>query len=273
MKLETAAERRIDHLFHYQPFDLDRLNNLLETRTVFLSNASCFNDPWDCKPYFDFTNLDDPVVYERQVEWFVRVARRQTPNISEARIHVLTEQLRDRVFLEGKIHEMATISGSIAQRYRIYCLTTNPTSTLMWSHYAKNHTGICLGFCCQNRVFCGALRVEYLDTFPMIDVTDDSIETSLLPLLAKSSEWHYEEEYRLIAQEEAETNCEGTLMTQENRMSIPRDALVYVIVGCLMPRCQREDVNRLVREHAEGINLLQAVRVPSRYQLALEQLK
>ena len=56
-------------------------------------------------------------------------------------------------------------------------------------------------------------------------------------------------------------------------MSIPRDALVYVIVGCLMPRCQREDVNRLVREHAEGINLLQAVRVPSRYQLALEPLK
>ena len=55
-------------------------------------------------------------------------------------------------------------------------------------------------------------------------------------------------------------------------MSIPRDALVYVIVGCLMPRCQREDVNRLVREHAEGTNLLQAVRVPSRYQLALEPL-
>src|ERR1039458_3080564 len=27
---------------------------------------------------------------------------------------------------------------------RIYCLTPDPCSTLMWSHYAENHRGICL---------------------------------------------------------------------------------------------------------------------------------
>lgn len=32
------------------------------------------------------------------------------------------------------------LQAELARR-RIYCLTPDPLSTLMWSHYAKNHTG------------------------------------------------------------------------------------------------------------------------------------
>ena len=266
MKLETVTDLGIEYLFHYQPLDPARFENLLKTRTIFLSNPSSFNDPWDCKPYYDFTNLDNP----RLMEWFVRVFARHTPNISEAKVRDLAEQLGDRPFLERKIHEMANISDVIERRYRIYCLTINPISTLMWSHYAKNHTGICLGFRCRNDIFCGSLRVEYRDTFPLIDITDDSPETLLLPLLAKAATWRYEQEYRLIAQEKAEKIGEGTLTTQENKISIPKNALACVIVGCLMPARQRENVSRLVHKYAEGVHLQKAVRVPNRYQIALE---
>jgi hypothetical protein len=170
------------------------------------------------------------------------------------------------------IHDMATVSERIERQYRVYCVTTIPTSTLMWSHYAQNHTGICLGFRCCNHVFGSALRVEYSDTFPLIDVADDGVKASLLPFLAKSADWSYEEEYRLIAQEEAEKDGEDTLITRNSILRIPEDALACIILGCRMAEPEQEAVRRLIQEHAQGVELQQAVRVPNKYQLRLETL-
>ena len=273
MEIVTAASRRIERLYHYQRFDRSRLEELLRTRSIFLSDASRFNDPWDCKPYFDFTRLDDPVFYERQVHWFDRVARKNTAYLSNEEFRRRAARLRsDRPFLERMIHDMATVSDEMERRYRVYCLTTNPTSTLMWSHYAQNHTGICLGFRCRNHVFGSAFRVEYSETFPLIDVADDGMEASLLPFLAKSAGWSYEEEYRLIAQEEAAMNADDTLITRSNMLPIPEGALACIVVGCLMLESEREVVRRLIQEHAQGVQLQQAVRVPNHYQLTLETL-
>ncbi len=273
MEIVTAAHNRIERLYHYQSFNSDRLEKLLSAKAIYLSNSASFNDPWDCKPYFDYTKLDDAEFRERQIEWLIRAARRNTPSLSVQECQRRADRLRlDRPLLERMIHEMATVSDAMEQRYRIYCLTPNSTSTLMWSHYAQNHTGICLGFECRNDVFSGALKVEYLNTFPLIDIADDGTEASLLPFLAKSADWSYEAEYRLIAQEEAEATADDTLITRNNQMSIPDGALACIIVGCLMPEPERGAVSRLVQEHAQCVQLQQAVRVPNHYQLALEPM-
>jgi hypothetical protein len=39
----------------------------------------------------------------------------------------------------------------LAER-RIYCLTPKADSTLMWSHYADNHCGVCLEFSVANNM-------------------------------------------------------------------------------------------------------------------------
>ena len=273
MERVTAARRRIENLYHYQRFDRGRLEEILRTGNIFLSNASRFNDPWDCKPYFDFTRLDDPIFFERQVQWFDRAARKNTAYLSEEEFRRRAARLRsDRPFLERMIHDMATVSDAMEQEYRVYCLTTNPTSTLMWSHYAQNHTGICLGFRCHNQVFGSALRVEYSDTFPLIDLANEGMEASLLPFLAKSADWSYEEEYRLIAQEEAANKGDDTLITRSNLLPIPEDALACIVVGCQMLESEREVVRRLIQEHAQAVQLQQAVRVPNHYQLTLKAL-
>jgi Protein of unknown function (DUF2971) len=273
MEIETAGSRRIERLYHYQHFDHRRLEELLRTRSIFLSDPSSFNDPWDCKPYFDLTGLDDPIVYEQRVQWFIRAARKYGPYRSEEEYRCCAARLRsDRQLLEQMVHQMTTVWEPMARQYRVYCLTTIPTSTLMWSHYAKNHGCICLGFRCRNYVFCGALRVQYSDTFPLIDVADDSMEASLLTFVAKSAEWSYEEEYRLIAQEQEEYDGEDTLITRNSMLRIPEDALACIVVGCQMREPEREVVRRLIQEHAQGVQLQQAVRVPNHYQLTLEPL-
>jgi hypothetical protein len=67
----------------------------------------------------------------------------------------------DRAFLERCIYQMSGIASEIQKRYRVYCLTTKPADTLMWSHYAENHTGICLEFGCANDVLRNARQVVY----------------------------------------------------------------------------------------------------------------
>jgi Protein of unknown function (DUF2971) len=274
MEIVTAGSHRIERLYHYQRFKHDWLEELLKTKTIFFSDPSSFNDPWDCKPYFDVTRLSDPAVYEQHVQWSIRAMKDGDTDISEEELRRRATRLRlDRPFLEEQIREIGqTLHEPIARQYRVYCLTTIPTSTLMWSHYAQNHTGICLGFRCRNHVFCGALRVEYLDTFPLMDMADDSQEASLLPFRAKSSVWSYEDEYRLIAQEEAEGDGNDTLITRNNMLRVPEDALACVIVGCQMKEPERQVVRRLIEEYAQGVHLQQAVRVPNHYQLTLETL-
>jgi hypothetical protein len=71
----------------------------------------------------------------------------------------------------------------------------------MWSHYTESHKGLCLEFCTRNAVFATAYQVAYSKAYPVFDVTSSDTESNLLPLLAKSASWAYEEEYRLISQE------------------------------------------------------------------------
>src|SRR5205085_3407282 len=123
-----------------------------------------------------------------------RVARQPDSKLREKEHAKLVARMRsDRTYLASLIHQMSGINTSIQDRYRVFCLTTKPTNILMWSHYADNHHGICLQFSCRNSVFLNALKVEYSEAYPLLDLTEDD---DLLPLLAKAVAWSYEDEYR-----------------------------------------------------------------------------
>jgi len=48
----------------------------------------------------------------------------------------------------------------MVSKRRIYCLTPDPDSILMWSHYDEHHLGICLEFGVDNPLFAKALQHE-----------------------------------------------------------------------------------------------------------------
>jgi hypothetical protein len=65
-------------------------------------------------------------------------------------------------------------------------------------------------------VLNSALQVVYCETYPPLDLADDDPRTVLLPLITKAKAWWYEEEYRLIAQEESEALTRESLITKDN---------------------------------------------------------
>lgn len=264
----TAFEEGRRVLYHWQPFNEERLARTLKDLVVYCSSPGDFNDPWDCKPFFNTEILNDPEENEKHVAWAADLCRRQTP-MSEKDIEAMKETLRnDPARAAALVTEISDSSGpTIARRYRVYCLGPDVGNLLMWAHYADSHRGVCLEFSLRNDVMCSALKCEYLKEFPIMRLHRNEDADALRVLLAKAEPWGYEKEYRIVAQEREHAVCTGTLMTDKGFLKLPKGALVSVIVGC---QGDHEMVSAMVRELALDVKVKRAVRVQNRYALNIE---
>jgi hypothetical protein len=81
----------------------------------------------------------------------------------------------------------------------LLCFAGDWSEPVMWSHYAKKHTGICLGFDVSRSL---VQQVSYQDNrilaalgpTPMPDKLSEELQQQLL--CTKSGGWRYEDEYR-----------------------------------------------------------------------------
>ena len=211
------------------------------------------------------------------MQWFDCTDRKYNTHLSDAEHSERTERARtDRNFLEGVINESSRgISNDTFERYRVYCLSTKADNTLMWSHYAARHTGICLEFDCRNRYFCAALRVHYCSNYPVHDLSDNDLETVLLPWLVKSDSRSYENGLSVIAQERM-TNPpppSGVLVSRNGLLKIQPGLLRSVIMGCSIQPDAEAHIRRLVATRVfPPVVLKRAVRKANRYELTIDDV-
>lgn len=272
MKLVTAVAAGVPSLFHYQPFDVDRLRPILREGTLYFSNPADFNDPWDCQPWFNTTRLSEPAVIEKHVQYYIRITRAHRPDVPEDEIQRRAAILRtDHGFHRTRIEECsAAMSAAIRNEYRVYCLTPHGSSELMWAHYTNKHRGICLEFSTRNPMFCQALQVSYSVDYPMLDLTATDDPDVLAPLLYKSAVWSYENEYRLVAQEQATSTGHDTLIAKNNLVQMPRGSLTSIIVGCLAPDSTVAELKAVMNQCGVSVPLKRAIRAADQYKLQLE---
>lgn len=117
--------------------------------------------------------------------------------------------------------------NNILDRIKVVCLTTNNDNTLMWSHYADKHQGICIEYditsIFSRRNFI-LKKINYNKIFKNYDVKNyllfNSIKTSdnknidyaIDAFTVKSKDWEYEDEYRILFYDEKNENPNGTLI-------------------------------------------------------------
>ncbi|MDR6462676.1 DUF2971 domain-containing protein [Chryseobacterium sediminis] len=81
----------------------------------------------------------------------------------------------------------------------VLSLSTQNNNILMWSHYTENHKGVCFGFEFSEDAFSKTKRVRYQSHYDDIWAwlhTDEEVVDRIL--FSKSSDWQYEDEYRII---------------------------------------------------------------------------
>jgi hypothetical protein len=258
----TAASAGLNFLYHYQEFNPAHLTTVLRDSKVYCSDPSSMNDPWDFKPAFDFQPmLIDPGNMKRMFTAFRQAAKPDalaTPLTVVMERNVAADENELRRFLA---HASAKLSIELCKR-RIYCLTPLPDSILMWSHYSRNHTGICLEFLVHNPLFGMALKVNYRNSYPVFTPQDAAMDPTST-ILTKAVDWAYESEYRIIGT----PGLHGTpLHLQGEYLCLPPDALSAVIIGCA---AHREPIEKLVRNHTPKLPIKYAQRVANRYRLEI----
>jgi hypothetical protein len=265
---QNARGDGISHLYHYEGFNSAYLEDCLVEQRIHCSDPANLNDPWDCRPWFNENALEDPKVREDFMEWLFSF----TPSapVPEDQLELYKESLRNdpvaRKELLGKFSRgfMAMIPG----RWRIYCLTPVAHSTLMWSHYADNHRGICLEFSTDHSLFGSAQKVEYLSSYPGWNPKALMDRTSPHMLLSKSSDWSYEKEYRIVGLGEGVPSplAGHALELKGQFLALPTGALKAVIVGCEL---DVDPVKEVVAKAASSVKVKKVIRSRTEYKLEI----
>lgn len=110
----------------------------------------------------------------------------------------------------------------LIDRVKVACLTSNNKNTLMWSHYADKHQGICIGYNIKRLPMRSTIikaiydknilnvnnffRINYDEKLPINNIINKKLDFEFQELLKlfvyKSKEWEYEDEYRLLYYDE-----------------------------------------------------------------------
>src|ERR1700677_1821292 len=226
MALRNAVALGHSHLYHYQTFNADYLQEIIVGGAIYFSKPSDFNDPWDCRPFFDYECISDPDMREHHIQWYIETTKKHRPDITLDEMNRMANVYRnDPKLLASKIREFSeALSSAVDEQYRVYCLTPRFDSELMWAHYTSKHRGICLEFATRNELFCSALPVRYAENYPRFYMTDFAgPEENIAPLLSKSAAWSYEQEFRLISDERG--NPHDCIVTTDGKVATPPTSL------------------------------------------------
>lgn len=262
-------------LYHYQHFSKKYLEQTLRDLTVYLNQPESFNDPWDCRPWYDINGLNKKSVREAHIEYFT------DSNLSHKFENITAKELRSN---PDKLEQMVKNSTEhlwrlINDKYRLYCFTPKEDSELMWSHYAKSHTGICVQFNAESHLISQACNVCYQKNLPVLDLLDPYLlrntktDNASELLLTKSDVWRYEKEYRLIAHEIPLDMIEqyeraGLPFTIKNNLKLSEGALTGIIVGCLSK--DENQFVKIVKKYQPQITVKKALRNHHKYGLTFE---
>jgi len=265
MNLSSAAQDGHCSLYHYQSFKGDSIGYLEQTlsnRAIHMSQPSSFNDPWDCKPWFDLTLLDDPREREQHVRWLGDTAMLGPDQVECIRT--------DRSRLEELIEMVYKRRIQAADKYRIYCLTPQSEHPLLWAHYGDCHRGVALEFNALHPQMQWAIRVQYRESYPTYRLYKDEGNADLVPFYTKSDVWAYEREYRLIAEERQQPQF-SVLTTNDSMLRLMGGVLVGVVLGC---QCDaRRALEIIDRYGSYGLRVRQACRMTNRYALTLKTVR
>jgi hypothetical protein len=222
------------YLYRYMGLQLERIGAVLVSNRLYFPSHSLLNDPFDCATTVSFTNSEEDDLkriyyinmkakYEQE-----EVSRTEQQINDEAEYGIAQGKHRDKSFLMNCSMEISNVVEKIADQFGVLCLTKNPKSTLMWSHYADKHKGIVLQFdknlvdqYGQGKCF----PVSYKKHFPTLKEywacvnADDALETCKLFYCRKHEDWEYEDELRIFGTE------------PNNEKEFPEGMLTGIIFG------------------------------------------
>ncbi len=156
-------------LYKYRGFNGEfaeqNLRNIIVYSVLRLSAPATFNDPYEM-----FVHVVVEGTPEQRLDRFARLVAEQAPTGSQAWQAEMVRTLMERADAEHAERCQRSISG-IRERSGVFSFAGDPRSTLMWSHYADDHHGVCLQFeRMKDLLTLGhAVRTNYREDLPAVN--------------------------------------------------------------------------------------------------------
>lgn len=162
---------------------------------LWLSQAGEFNDPFDCAFLYNHRSKE---VYDRDTEYNLAVKE------------------------ELKQYDRDKESEKLQRKVFVACFSERNNSMLMWSHYAEQHTGLCVGYRLHELIEkYNIFPVIYNNQMPQIsDISNADKSILYQSILTKCEDWSYEKEWRIIDIDKSKEGCNGKLISFEKPVSI-----------------------------------------------------
>ncbi len=218
-------------LYKYRGYTAYALEMLIN-RELYFASPEQLNDPYDCR-----MNIRDSL--------------RAAIDLAEKEQN---KKMLERLTQFCKIdHVYEKMDGNLAT-VGVFSLSKTPAHILLWSHYASNHSGFCIGFRLPDSLsthknthhIVGASDVGYSTSNPFIEYFREIALAPTIPewnevwvpllsmgMAVKAEIWKYEEEVRIL---------------RENPGSVPFSPtdLTEIIFGLNMPSRNRETIKRIL---------------------------
>jgi len=189
-------------LYKYSDWNNEYTKENLKHNRLYFNIATNFNDPFDMYPNYQI--LDRKLYNNQQKKYLQKKKGYTKKNARIASTLMSNKAILNTAIISMRYHKDIS-------RYGITCFSENNSNMLMWSHYANNHSGICLGFDIPtdnlllffNNAFypnIKLLKINYTSIRPVLPLlkTDLTYEDILPIFKDKNSDWQYEKEYRLL---------------------------------------------------------------------------
>lgn len=211
-------------LYKYKTVDQNSLDMLL-TGKIWCADPLTFNDPLDCSPtvniegenwksdanYASFL-LNYSYLKEKLIEL---LGEHSFSNKIKNMLEDIKMEKAEETIVDHNIHDYEEfLSKQLICHLNpgVFSLSEDVKSSVMWSHYADEHRGFCIGYATHPTLNSKIHKVNYtndplcIDLHDLISMLDDPacyLEASRIKkvaLLHKTKHWSYEQEWRYIAE-------------------------------------------------------------------------
>jgi Protein of unknown function (DUF2971) len=192
------------------------------------------NDPFDMAARL--VAIGTPAQRQARLERWLTSNRVSDPQKREAAMHELMARPP-----EGLAAILSPALENVRRTTGVVCFAGNPRGTLLWSHYAAEHTGVCLQLETARDfpILSRAVTVDYEPEYPTINWLVDYEAGISKMLLGKHPCWKYEDETRIIVDNEA-----------GKYLPFRPVSLRSIVFGCRSDEAITHTVNILLSERA-----------------------
>ena len=262
------AERRTNKelpsiLYKYRDAaNLQYHQRIISHQEVYLSRPSQYNDPFDCRIPIRGDLMTDEEK-EHQVKEILRIVFDDEEFISKR-----TQEIREAnelwfsPLVRKESKEMMDKWDEVAG---VYSLSEVNNNILMWSHYAKDHTGFTVGLwsdaLMQMEEFVYLDFINYVEEYPLIKGGADHNEMFYKKFYYKSHDWHYEKEWRIV-----------TLHPKNRIIRIPKNAFAEIIFGSHMNEKLQDRMAKQIKKILPNVKLMKAFDSTEKFEVEIQPL-